>query len=196
MQRNLAFNAFATLGVLLMSLFSFNAAATSDAPKGSAYDFTFDALMSDTPIALGDYRGKVILMVNTASQCGFAPQFKALEALSLRYREQGLVVIGVPSGDFGDQELGSAKEIATFCEVNYGVTFPMSAKYSVSGESAHPFYAWAKQTLGFGTAPKWNFHKYLIGRNGELIDYFNSTTAPDADKVIRAIEAALAAAPK
>jgi glutathione peroxidase len=104
------------------------------------------------------------------------------------YREQGLVVIGVPSNDFGHQEPGSAEEIASFCKLNYGVTFPVTAKEVVSGDTAHPFYRWAKETLGFGTAPKWNFHKYLINRDGKLVDYFHSTTTPASSRLIEAIE--------
>lgn len=100
-------------------------------------------------------------------------------------------MIGVPSNDFGNQEPGTGEEIANFCRLNYGVTFPMADKEIVSGDKAHPFYAWAKDNLGFGTAPKWNFHKYLVDRHGKLIDYFNSTTAPDSDGIKKAIEKAL-----
>jgi len=105
-----------------------------------------------------------------------------------KYKDKGLVIIGVPSNDFGKQEPGSNDEIASFCKLNYGVSFPMAAKEDVVGDNAHPFYKWAYKTLGFGTAPKWNFHKYLIDRQGKLADYFNSTTAPDAPRLIKAIE--------
>jgi glutathione peroxidase len=101
-------------------------------------------------------------------------------------------VIGVPSNDFGSQELGTSQEIAHFCKFNYGVTFPMTSKEIVSGEGVHPFYAWAKKILGFGTAPKWNFHKYLVNRQGKLVDYFNSTTSPDSNHITKSIEKALA----
>jgi glutathione peroxidase len=94
----------------------------------------------------------------------------------------------VPSNDFGHQEPGSSEEIASFCKLNYGVTFPVTAKEVVSGSEAHPFYLWARETLGFGTAPKWNFHKYLIDRNGKLVDYFHSTTAPSSSRLVEAIE--------
>ena len=153
----------------------------------NAYDFSFNSLVGHEPIPLIAYRGKVILVVNTASQCGFTKQYAGLEKLYKTYKEQGLVIIGVPSNDFGKQEPGSPDEIAAF----YGVTFPITAKEVVKGKSAHPFYQWAKKKLGFGTAPKWNFHKYLISREGELIDYFNSMTAPDSKKIVDAIEKAL-----
>ena len=142
---------------------------------------------------LSAYTGKVLLIVNTASQCGFTPQYDGLEKLYQEYKEKGLVVIGVPSNDFGGQEPGSSEEIAQFCKLNFGVSFPMASKEVVSGEKAHPFYIWAKEELGFGTAPKWNFHKYLVGRDGALVDYFNSTTAPDAERLKNAVEKALEA---
>lgn len=162
-------------------------------PHGSAYDYSFAALTDDKPIALTEYQGVVIMVVNTASHCGFTPQYAALEKLYEKYRAQGFVIIGVPSNDFGGQEPGGKEEIAKFCQVNYGVTFPMAEKSVVSGAAAHPFYQWAATTLGFGTAPKWNFHKYLIDRHGNLVDYFNSTTAPDAPKLVAMVERVLAA---
>jgi glutathione peroxidase len=178
-------------GVIAMSLLSFLSPSAQAKPSGNAYQFEFKNLDEDGFIKLADYAGKVVLIVNTASECGFTKQYKGLQELYAKYKEKDFVVIGVPSNDFGAQEPGTAKEIAKFCEINYGVTFPLTAKQVVSGDSAHPFYLWAKETLGFGTAPKWNFHKYLIGKDGALIDYFNSTTAPDSDKIISAIEAEL-----
>ncbi len=165
---------------------------SANASNTTAYDFEFKTLMGNKPMPLKDYQGKVILIVNTASHCGFTKQYAALETLYKKYQDQGLVIIGVPSNDFGQQEPGNDEEIATFCKINFGVSFPMTSKVDVTGPHAHPFYVWAKQSLGFGTAPKWNFHKYLINREGKLIDYFNSTTSPDNARVIRAIEAALA----
>ena len=158
----------------------------------TAYDFSFDTLVGHNPMPLKQYAGKVLLIVNTASHCGFTPQYEGLEKLYEQYHDQGLVVIGVPSNDFGQQEPGTAQDIAAFCKLNYGVSFPMTAKVSVSGADAHPFYVWAKETLGFGTAPKWNFHKYLINRKGQLVDYFHSTTSPDNNRLKQAIEKALA----
>ncbi len=173
---------------------SLSGAKAAAADTRTAYDFAFTTLIGEEPMPIAAYRGKVVMVVNTASKCGFTKQYEPLEAVYQKYQARGLVIIGVPSDDFGGQEPGSAEEIAEFCKLNYGVTFPMTSKQVVSGEGAHPFYAWAKDTLGFGTAPKWNFHKYLVDRNGMLIDHFNSTTRPDAPSVTTAIEKALGAA--
>lgn len=173
-------------------LFSFFSQPATAVANGSAYDYRFQSLMGGEPLPLSQFKGKVMLVVNTASHCGFTGQYAGLQALHDRYHEDGLVVIGVPSNDFGAQESGSAEEIADFCQLNYGVTFPMTAKEIVSGDKAHPFYQWARRSLGFGTAPKWNFHKYLVNRQGKAIDHFNSTTNPDAKSMVEAIEAALA----
>ncbi len=166
----------------------FSASAAPEVSTTTAYDYSFKTLMDEEAAPLSNYKGKVVLIVNTASQCGFTPQYAELEKLHETYKDKGLVVIGVPSNDFGAQEPGTGKEIAAFCRLNYGVSFPMMAKEIVSGDKAHPFYLWAKQQLGFGTAPKWNFHKYLIGADGKLVDYFNSTTSPTSPRVTEAIE--------
>lgn len=168
---------------------------TADAKmqEKTSYDFSFKTLMGEDPMPLKQFEGKVMLIVNTASHCGFTPQYDSLEKIYTKYKDRGFVVIGVPSNDFGKQESGSNREIADFCRINYGVTFPMASKEIITGEGAHPFYIWAKKSLGFGTAPKWNFHKYLVDRRGNLIDYFNSTTNPDSDRVKKSIEKALAA---
>jgi glutathione peroxidase len=178
------------LGGLLM--FGFISAKAAEPQKGSAYDYRFTTLIGEKPLPLSQFKGKVILIVNTASQCGFTKQYDGLQKLYNQYNDKGFVILGVPSNDFGSQEPGSSDEIAQFCKLNYGVTFPMASKQVVSGDTAHPFYLWARETLGFGTAPKWNFHKYLVGRDGELIDYFNSTTAPDNERLVKAVAAALA----
>lgn len=141
---------------------------------------------------LGAYAGKVALVVNTASQCGFTPQYSALEAVYKKYKDKGLVVVGVPSNDFGGQEPGSNAEIKKFCEGNYDVDFPLTTKYDVKGDTAHPFYKWAAATGGDAAVPKWNFHKLLIGPNGDLITEFPTKTKPDAPDVTKAIEASLA----
>ena len=159
--------------------------------KNNAYDYSFHTLIGHCPLPLATYQGRVILIVNVASKCGFTSQYAQLENLYRQYKDHGLIILGVPSNDFGHQEPGTHLDIAHFCQVNYGVSFPMTEKEVVTGKKAHPFYRWAKQTLGFGTAPKWNFHKYLIHRNGTLIDYFNSTTAPSAPRLIKALEQAL-----
>ncbi len=154
----------------------------------SAYDFSFKTLTQNQDLPLAQFQGHVLLVVNTASKCGFTKQYADLETLYTSYKERGLVILGVPCDDFGHQEPGSAEEIAEFCNVNYGVTFPMTQKEHVKGLHAHPFYKWAKKTLGFGTAPKWNFHKYLINKEGKLVDYFNSTTGPNNERIKSAIE--------
>lgn len=158
----------------------------------NAYDFTFHTLVGHKPLPLSDFKGKVLIIVNTASKCGFTPQYAALEKLYEQYKDKGLVILGVPSNDFAGQEPGTDEDIVSFCQINYGVSFPMTSKEIVSGKNAHPFFIWAKQKSGFGTAPKWNFHKYLINRKGELIDYFYTITSPDAPRFIKAIEKALA----
>jgi len=157
----------------------------------SIYNFNFVTIDKKTPLPLKEFAGKVILVVNTASQCGFTKQYKDLESLYQTYREQGLVIIGVPSNDFGRQEPADNEEIQKFCEINFGISFYLTQKETVSGKNAHPFYLWARKTLGFGSAPKWNFHKYLINRQGELVNYFYSFTNPQSKKIIKAIEALL-----
>lgn len=160
------------------------------AMAASAYDFTFKGI-DGQPLPLSRYAGKAILVVNTASQCGFTPQYKGLEALWQRYRDRGLVIIGVPSDDFGGQEPGSAAVIKDFCEVNYQIDFPLADKTVVSGDGAHPFYRWAGEELGFVAKPRWNFHKYLVGPDGRLVSWFSTMTDPESDKVRAAIEALL-----
>ncbi len=173
-------------------VFMLSSQESNAAQIGSAYEYSFTTLHEEEPLPLSQFKGKVLLIVNTASKCGFTPQYNGLEALYKKYQDAGLVIIGVPSNDFGKQEPGTSEEIASFCKINYGVTFPMTSKQEVVGENANPFYKWASKTLGFGTAPKWNFHKYLVDKNGHLVDYFNSNTSPDATNLVGAIEKLLA----
>jgi glutathione peroxidase len=161
---------------------------------GSAFDFRFDAI-DGKAMPLDQYRGKVLLVVNTASFCGFTRQYEGLQKLSETYEARGLVVIGVPSNDFGEQEPKAEGEIAEFCKGAFGVTFPLTTKQVVKGNAAHPFYRWAAATLGARAAPQWNFHKYLVGRDGRLIASFGTTVNPDAASLKTAIEAALDAKP-
>ncbi len=161
-------------------------------PARSVYEYRFPSLTGEGEVSLADYKGKVLLIVNTASKCGFTGQYDGLEKLYQAYKGQGLVIIGVPSNDFGGQEPGSEKEIVQFCRLNYGVSFPMTGKLVVSGDDAHPFYYYARESLGYLASPKWNFHKYLIGRDGMLIDHFHSTTAPDSERLVNAIKEELA----
>jgi len=136
--------------------------------------------------------GKVVLVVNTASFCGFTPQYQGLQALWERYRGQGLVVLGVPANDFGAQEPGDATEIKRFCETEFGIDFPMLAKQTVLGPGAHPLYLWAAQQSGPQGVPKWNFHKLLVGRDGRLEGWYATTVKPQGDPLEPAIQAALA----
>lgn len=156
----------------------------------TAYDFDFLSLKG-TPLPLADFAGRPLLIVNTASKCGFTPQYKELEAIWQKYRDEGLMVIGVPSNDFANQEPGGAAEIASFCEVNFGVDFPLTEKVQVKGAAAHPLFKWLGAQGGFFSRPRWNFYKYVIGRDGKLVDWFASTTAPGSAKVERAIQKAL-----
>ena len=156
----------------------------------NAHDFGFPGLTGGT-IDLGDFAGCPVLVVNTASECGFTPQYAGLQALWRRYRDRGLVVLGVPSNDFGAQEPGTDAEIATFCTERFSVDFPMAAKQPVIGPQAHPFYRWIEENLGDAGVPRWNFHKYLIDRDGDLIDAYGSRVAPDSPELAAAIEAAL-----
>ncbi len=144
----------------------------------------------DTTLAA--YSGKVVLLVNVASKCGFTPQYEGLEALYEKYKDKGLVVIGVPSNDFASQEPGSAEEIKTFCKSKYGVTFPLMAKVHVKGPEQHPLYAaLTGKDAAIPGSVKWNFGKFLIGRDGAVIKRFGSTTKPGDKELVEAVEAAL-----
>lgn len=156
----------------------------------STLQHTFPRLQDEKPQSLCQYAGKVVLVVNTASFCGFTPQYKGLEALDSKYRARGLVVLGFPSNDFA-QESGSNKEIADFCESTFGVKFPMFAKSSVRGANANPLFK--QLALASGTTPKWNFYKYLIGRDGKVVQAWSSMTAPDESAFVKVIESQLAA---
>ena len=155
------------------------------------YDFDAESITGQ-PVKLADYRGQVLLIVNTASQCGFTPQFKGLQALHEQFGGKGLTVLGFPSNEFGGQDPGANEEIASFCEMNYGVSFPMMAKIEVNGKAAHPLYQWLKAEkpglLGI-EAIKWNFTKFLIGKDGRVLKRYAPQDTPD--KIAADIEAAL-----
>jgi glutathione peroxidase len=155
------------------------------------HDFTLTGI-DGKQMALDSYRGKVVLVVNTASECGYTPQYEGLEALWKEYEGQGLVIVGVPSNDFGGQEPGKAEEIVQFCKLNYGVTFPLADKTVVKGANAHALYQWAAKEAGMLGRPKWNFHKYLFGKNGQFVDWFSSQTEPLAPKLVKSIKTELA----
>jgi glutathione peroxidase len=156
----------------------------------SAHDFEF-AGIDGAPVRLDGFAGKAVLVVNTASECGYTPQYRGLQALWERYRDRGLVVLGVPSNDFGGQEPGTEAEIKDFCATRFGITFPMTAKSAVAGKDAHPFYKWAAEQSGGKSAPQWNFHKYLIDAQGGLAGTFATSLAPEAKALVAAIEAQL-----
>lgn len=170
-------------------------ASGSQAPAGtaagSAFDFSFPSIDGkDMPLA--QWRGNVLLVVNTASFCGFTRQYAGLQELWTRYEAKGLVVIGVPSNDFGSQEPKAEGEIKKFCEGAFGVTFPLAAKQTVIGDAAHPFYKWAAAEAGANGVPAWNFHKYLVGRDGRLVKSISTRSAPLSEEVTALIEKALA----
>lgn len=156
----------------------------------SAHDFTFTDI-NQQPLSLAEFRGRPLLVVNTASECGYTPQYADLQKLWERYRARGLVVLGVPSNDFGAQEPGTEAQIQEFCSTRYGVDFPLTARQKVSGGEAHPFYLWIAQQLGEAGMPRWNFHKYLIDKEGNLVDLWPSRVEPLSKEITQAVEALL-----
>lgn len=169
--------------------------AMNPSPAGpnarNAFDFEFEAIEGGK-LPLSQWRGKVLLVVNTASFCGFTPQYDGLQKLWERYESKGLIVLGVPSNDFGAQEPKAESEILGFCQGAFNVTFPLTTKQPVAGDGAHPFYRWARDALGPKAAPHWNFHKYLVGRDGKPIAGYESGIEPLSPTLTSAIEAALA----
>lgn len=165
--------------------------APVSASSGSAYDFEFQSI-DGQPLKLAAWRGKALLVVNTASFCGFTKQYAGLQDIWSKYEAAGLVVVGVPSNDFGEQEPKSEGDIKAFCEGAFGVTFPLTAKQTVIGPNAHPFYQWASAQAGPDGRPNWNFHKYLIGRDGRLVRSFSTQLSPNSVEVTDWIEKVLA----
>ena len=170
--------------IILMSSF-FNK-TMSDAPK-TFFDFKINSINGDE-LKLSTFNGKTILLVNVASKCGFTKQYNDLQKLYDDFKDKGLVVIGVPTNQFGGQEPGTEIEIKNFCETNFNITFPMTSKYDVKGDNAHPVYLWAKNAFGKSTVPKWNFHKILINKEGKVDDTFTSFTGPLSKKIIKKLE--------
>ncbi len=156
----------------------------------SAHQFSFVSIEGQA-LPLSQFSGKAVLVVNTASRCGFTGQYADLQELWERYKDRGFVVLGVPSNDFGSQEPGTEAEIKSFCEVNFDVNFPLTEKAVVKGSRAHPFYQWAGDRFGTMSKPRWNFHKYLITPDGRLADWFSSVTSPTSGRLLRAVEAIL-----
>jgi len=173
--------------LLLLPVMQFaNAAPPASTSCSPLLSHTFPRLQDEAPQNLCQYQGKVVLVVNTASFCGFTSQYEGLEKLYAKYKDRGLVVLGFPSNDFGQQEPGSNKEIADFCKNTYDVKFPMFAKSSVSGSNPNPLF---KMLIAkTGTTPKWNFYKYLIDRNGNVVDSYGSMTKPTSSSITGEIE--------
>ena len=173
---------YLVFGVLLIM-------ATSLFAASGIYGFTLNSI-DGKPAPLADYKGKVVLMVNVASQCGYTPQYTALEAIYEKYKDQGFVILGFPANNFGAQEPGTNEEIKTFCTRKYSVTFPMYAKISVKGADQAPLYAYLTKETGAGMTGdiKWNFTKFLVDRNGNVVQRFESAVTPDSKEVTSAIE--------
>ncbi len=157
----------------------------------TAHEFTFEGLDGNS-LPLDAYRGRAMLVVNTATECGFARQFEDLQALWERLQDDPFVLIGVPSNDFLEQEPRNGREIKDYCSVRYGITFPLTEKVKVTGADAHPFYRWAGECAGVMRRPRWNFHKYLIDGEGRFAGWFSTITSPRAPRVLRTIEKLIA----
>ena len=151
------------------------------------FDFNIKNINEEI-LDLSTYKNKTILLVNVASNCGFTKQYSDLQKLYEKYNNKGLIVLGVPSNQFGEQEPGNNKQIKAFCETNFNITFPMTSKYDVKGKNAHPLYLWAKENYGNSAVPKWNFHKILVNKDGKIEDTFSSFTEPMSKKLINKIE--------
>ena len=171
---------------IVIIMFSFFNKTMSDTSK-TFFDFKINSI-NGGELDLSSFKGKTILLVNVASKCGFTNQYDDLQNLYDNFKDKGLIVIGIPTNQFGGQEPGSEKEIKNFCETNFNITFPMTSKYEVKGANAHPIYIWAKDTFGKSTVPKWNFHKILINKDGKIEDTFASFTGPLSNKVVKKIE--------
>jgi glutathione peroxidase len=168
---------------IMISFFNFAKAEY----KKKFYDFDINRI-NEEKLDLSIYKGKAVLLVNVASNCGFTKQYSELQQLYAIYKDRGLIVLGVPSNQFGGQEPGTNNEIKDFCETNFNITFPLTSKYEVKGDNAHPIYLWAKENYGKSSIPKWNFHKILINKKGEIEDTYSSFTNPLSKKIIIKIE--------
>ena len=155
--------------------------------KKLAYDYQFTDL-EGKELRLSKFKNKVIVVINVASQCGFTKQYEDMQKIWEVYQSKGVVVLGVPSNDFGNQEPGDSSEIKNFCESKFGITFPMTEKVTVKGKNAHPFYIWARDNHGKSAIPKWNFHKIIINKSGKVEETFASITNPSSERFINALE--------
>ena len=173
--------------IILLIMLSFFGNKVTASYEKLAYEFQFKDL-DGSSLSLSEYKGKIIIVVNVASQCGFTKQYEDMQNIWEKYQSQGIVMIGMPSNDFGKQEPGSSKEIKDFCEAKFGISFPMTEKITVIGPNAHPFYIWARENHGKSAIPKWNFHKIIINKDGKIAETFTSITNPSSRKFIRALE--------
>ena len=171
--------------LLIIMLFSSTAIAGNYGKL--AYDFSFNDI-DGSKLNLSEFKNKVIIVVNVASQCGFTSQYEDMQTIWDSYQTKGIIMIGVPSNDFGNQEPGTNSEIKNFCEAKFGITFPITEKIVVKGDDAHPFYKWAKENHGKAAIPKWNFHKIIIDKNGKIYDTFASITNPTSKKFVKTLE--------
>jgi glutathione peroxidase len=173
--------------LLLFIMISFFGSSVSANYEKLAYDFIFKDL-DGSALSLSEYKDKVIVVINVASQCGFTNQYEDMQKVWEKYQDKGIVMLGVPSNDFGKQEPGSNKDIKNFCEAKFGISFPMTEKVSVKGAKVHPFYIWAQKNHGKSAIPKWNFHKIIIDRNGKVAETFTSIVNPSSKKFIKTLE--------
>ena len=171
--------------IIILIMFFFNNTVNANYKK-IFYDFKIDDI-SGNEINLKDYSNKIVLLVNTASYCGFTKQYSELQTLWEKYKSKGLIVLGVPSNSF-NQEKKDSKEVKKFCEVNFNINFPLTSITSVKGNDAHEIFKWAKENFGKSAIPKWNFHKILINREGKIEETFSSFTKPTSDKIVLKIE--------
>ena len=167
-------------------MFSFFNKSISENPK-TLFDFKINSINGEV-LSFSDFKGQTLLLVNVASNCGFTKQYDDLQKLYDTYKDKGLVVVGIPSNQFGSQEPGNNSEIKDFCETNFNITFHMTSKFDVKGDNAHPIYLWAKETYGKSAVPKWNFHKILINKNGKVEDTYASFTNPMSNKILKKLE--------
>jgi len=174
---------------LFLMILSMIFSTKSMSSEKSFHDFSIESI-SGGDISLADYKNKVVLLVNTASQCGFTPQYAGLQKIYDRYKDDGFVVLGVPSDDF-NQELSSDDDVKKFCEIRYGVNFPLTSIQKIKGDSAHPLYKWISGNTSVIGQPRWNFHKYLISKDGQVINWFSSMTSPTSDGLLKQVEQAL-----
>ncbi len=172
--------------IIVLSMFFSTKSISSDK---NFHDFSIESI-SGGDISLADFKNKVVLLVNTASQCGFTPQYAGLQKIYDRYKDDGFVVLGVPSDDF-NQELSSDDDVKKFCEIRFGVNFPLTSIQKIKGESAHPLYKWISGNTSVIGQPRWNFHKYLIDKEGQIINWFSSMTSPTSEGLLKQIEQAL-----